>query len=128
LKINIHASGRYYEYRAVDYLKERGFKAIRVPVSAAGKQPLPDIIASNNNVIYAIEVKSTSASVVEVDSDQVEKLFGFCDIFLFCECRPAVLVFFKRIKKVYFVELTQNQRGHNVRISSTKLINQNRST
>jgi Holliday junction resolvase len=126
--MNIHASGKYYEYRAVEYLKDHGFKAIRVPVSAAGKQPLPDIIATHDGTIYAIEVKSTSKSAITVDSDQVEKLFAFCDVFSFCECRPAVLVFFKREREVHFAELLENQRGQNVRISSTKLINQNRST
>ncbi len=120
--MNIHASGRYYEYRAIQYLSERGFKAIRVPVSAAGKQPLPDVIATRGNTIFAIEVKSTSKSAIVVDRDQVEKLFEFCDVFAFCDCQPAILVFFKREKEVRFVELTREQRGHSVRVSSTKFL------
>ncbi len=126
--MNIHASGKYYEYRAVEYLKSHGFKAIRVPVSAAGKQPLPDIIATHDGTIYAIEVKSTSKSAITIDKEQVEKLFAFCDVFSFCECQPAVLVFFKKAKEVHFAELLPGQRGHNVRISSTKFIKRDETT
>ncbi|AFV51246.1 Holliday junction resolvase [Sulfolobales Mexican rudivirus 1] len=121
---NIHASGKYYEYRALNYLTKHGFKAIRVPVSGAGKQPLPDIIATRSNIVYAIEVKSTSKNSITVDRDQIEKLFAFCDVFSFCRCQPAILVFFKSSREIRFVELSRDQREHSVRVSSTKFINE----
>ncbi len=120
--MNIRASGKYFEYRAIDYLAKRGFKAIRVPTSATGKQPLPDIIATCNNVVYAIEVKSTSRDTITVDREQVEKLFAFCDVFSFCQCHPTILVFFKRAKEVRFIELQHDQRGRSVKVVSTKFI------
>jgi len=124
--MNIHASGRYYEYRALEYLSKRGFKAIRVPTSGTGKQPLPDIIATRGNTVFAIEVKSVSRDVVTVNRDQVEKLFAFCGVFSFCRCQPAILVFFKSAREVRFVELSRDQRGRNVRVVSTNFINQRR--
>ncbi len=120
--MNIRASGKYFEYRALSYLAERGFKAIRIPVSATGKQPLPDVIATRSNVVYSIEVKSTSRDAITVDREQVEKLFAFCDVFSFCKCQPVILVFFKKAKETRFVELQHDQRGRSVKVVSTKFI------
>ncbi len=126
--MNIRASGKYFEYRALTYLSEHGFKAIRVPTSATGKQPLPDVIATRDSVVYPIEVKSISHGAITIDKEQIEKLFAFCDVFSFCECHPAVLVFFKRVREIRFVELQRDQRGHSVRVVSTKFIKRNTST
>ncbi len=115
--MNIRASGKYYEYKALDYLHENGFKAIRVPTSATGKQPLPDVIATRNGIIYAIEVKSISKSSITIDREQIEKLFAFCDVFSFCKCQPAVLVFFKSIHEVRLFTLSTDDRGKSVHIS-----------
>ncbi|QJF12295.1 putative Holliday junction resolvase [Saccharolobus solfataricus rod-shaped virus 1] len=102
MKINIHNSGKYYEYKALDLLKNEGYKVARIPVSGSGKQPLPDIIATKDGVIFAIEVKSTSKLSKKIDKFQIDKLFNFCEMFNFCNCKPAVLVYFKKTKKWKF--------------------------
>ena len=97
---NIRAKGKRYEYRALEVLKERGYKAIRIPASATGKQPLPDIIAVKDGTIYAVEVKSSSSDCVKVRGFQLEKLKQFCDMFSFCNCKTSVLAFFTKYKTV----------------------------
>ncbi len=114
--MNIHASGKYYEYKALDYLHENGFKAIRIPTSATGKQPLPDVIATRDGVVYAIEVKSISKDSITIDHHQIEKLFAFCDVFSFCKCQPAILVFFKSERKTKLVTLSSEDRNGSVRV------------
>lgn len=107
---NFRASGKYYEYKALDFLKQNGFFALRIPVSGAGKQPLPDIIAVRGNTIYPIEVKSTSKNRIVIDDFQINKLFEFCKILSFCNCKPAILVFFKKYNNVILQEVYRNER------------------
>ncbi|QJF12336.1 putative Holliday junction resolvase [Acidianus rod-shaped virus 3] len=109
MRFNIHNSGKYYEYRALDFLKNEGYKVARIPVSGSGSQPLPDIIATRNSTIFPIEVKSTSKLSQRVDKFQIDKLFRFCDMFSFCNCKPAVLVYFKKVKEWKF-EIVQNNK------------------
>ncbi|CAI44180.1 Holliday junction resolvase [Acidianus rod-shaped virus 1] len=108
MMINIHNSGRYFEYQAMEWLQSHGYQTIRIPASAAGKQPLPDIIATKNSVVYAIEVKSTSNRLVRVDKFQIDKLYRFCNVFSFCECKPIVMVRFKGSRQWKIVEVTRN--------------------
>ncbi|CAC93982.1 Holliday junction resolvase [Sulfolobus islandicus rod-shaped virus 1] len=108
--MNIRQSGKYYEYKTLEILEKNGFKALRIPVSGTGKQALPDLIATKNNTIYPIEVKSTSKDVVTVRNFQIEKLFKFCEIFNFCECHPLVTVYYKKYKIVIVYELSQDVR------------------
>ena len=108
--MNPRNSGKYYEYKTLQILELEGFKAVRIPASATGKQPLPDIIAVKNNTIYAIEVKSTSQDYVYVDNFQINKLFEFCEIFNFCNCKPLVLVHYKKYKAVKMYNLGQDVR------------------
>jgi len=108
--MNFRQSGKYYEYKTLNYLEKHGYKAIRIPVSGTGKQPIPDIIATKNNTIFPIEVKSTSNDYVYVDNSQIEKLFRFCEIFNFCNCQPLVIVHYKKYKNVRIYKLPQDVR------------------
>jgi len=108
--MNFRQSGKYYEYKTIEFLEKNGYKAIRIPVSGTGKQPIPDIIATKNNTIFPIEVKSTSQNYVYVDNFQIEKLFKFCELFNFCSCKPIVLVHYKKYKSVIIHNLGQDVR------------------
>jgi len=108
--MNFRQSGKYYEYKTLNYLEKHDYKAIRIPVSGTGKQPIPDIIATKNNTIFPIEVKSTSNDYVYVDNSQIEKLFRFCEIFNFCNCQPLVIVHYKKYKSVRMYTLSQDVR------------------
>ncbi|AZI75923.1 putative Holliday junction resolvase [Sulfolobales Beppu rod-shaped virus 1] len=105
--MNIKAKGKYYEYKALEILKNKGFKALRIPTSATGKQPLPDIIATKNNTIYAIEVKSTRQNRIYIDAFQIEKIIKFCMMFDFCNCEPTILIFWKKYKSVRMYKINQ---------------------
>ena len=109
--MNPKSSGKYYEYKTLQLLEKKGFKALRIPASATGKQPLPDIIAVKNGVIYAIEVKSTSQDYIYVDNFQINKLFEFCEIFNFCNCKEVVIVHYKKYKSVKMYTLSQDVRN-----------------
>ena len=108
--MNFRQSGKYYEYKTIEFLEKNGYKAIRIPTSATGKQPLPDIIATKDNTIFPIEVKSTSQNYVVVDNFQIDKLFKFCEIFNFCNCKPLILVHYKKYKNVIIYSLDQDVR------------------
>ena len=108
--MNIRQSGKYYEYKTLEFLDKNGYNAIRMPVSGTGKQAIPDIIATKDNTIFPIEVKSTSKDFVIVDIFQIEKLFEFCEMFSFCSCRPLVIVHYKKHKSVIIYNLTQDVR------------------
>ncbi|CAC87310.1 hypothetical protein [Sulfolobus islandicus rod-shaped virus 2] len=109
--MNIRQSGKYYEYKTLEILEENGFKALRIPVSGTGKQALPDIIATKDNTIYPIEVKSTSKDVITIKKFQIEKLFEFCEIFDFCNCQPLVAIHYKKYKTVIVYTLPQDVRA-----------------
>ena len=71
-------------YRAVmelvRILKDHGFYAVRIPVS--GSRVIPcDIIASNKERKYAIEVKVTTDEKIYVSKDRIRRLIEFSDYF-----------------------------------------------
>jgi Holliday junction resolvase len=109
--MNFRLSGKYYEYKTVELLEKNGYKAVRVPVSGTRKQPLPDIIATKDNTIFPIEVKSTSKNHVIIRNFQIEKLFKFCEMFNFCNCQPLVIVHYKKYKSVIIYKLGQDVRA-----------------
>ena len=108
--MNFRQSGKYYEYKTLEFLQKHGYKAVRIPTSGARKYPLPDIIATKDNTIYPIEVKSTSNDQITVRNYQIEKLFKFCEMFNFCNCQPLVIVHYKKYKNVIIYKLSQDVR------------------
>jgi len=67
------------EREIVHMLREAGFDAIRIPVSAPSNEPLPDVFAVKEDRIFAFEVKS-QVSYAYFKKKQVDKLLQFLDI------------------------------------------------
>ena len=78
------------ERELVKKLREAGFKALRVPVSAPSNEPLPDVFAIKGDTILACEVKSQSRYTY-YKRRQVAKLHEFLDIHRIYPKRFAVL-------------------------------------
>lgn len=70
--------GMQQERNLVRYLNNKGYTAVRVAGSGAGtKRPTPDILASDGNKCYAIELKSSSKDLIYIDKNQVNGLKEF---------------------------------------------------
>jgi Holliday junction resolvase len=67
------------ERELVHRLREAGFDALRVPVSAPSREPLPDVFAVKGDAILAFEVKSQERYAY-YKRHQVEKLHEFLEI------------------------------------------------
>lgn len=78
------------ERELVHMLRDNGFEALRIPVSAPSKEPLPDVFAVKDDCILAIEVKS-QARYAYIKRDQVQKLHEFLKIHKIYPKRFAVL-------------------------------------
>ncbi len=91
------------------------FAAMRAPASgSATKKPLPDVIAGNGNVYFAIEVKSSSKDKIYINSEKILGLREFSSIF---GAKAYVGVKFKR-KKWLFVSLDDLEitKGENYKL------------
>ena len=89
------------EREIVHFLRDEGYKAIRVPVSAPSKEPLPDVYGVKDKTILAFEVKS-QVRYAYYKADQVNKLFEFLDIHKIYPKRYAVLAGKFKYKGWYF--------------------------
>jgi len=78
------------ERELVKKLRRWGFEALRVPVSAPSKEPLPDVFAVKGDTIIAFEVKSHERYAYYKRS-QVSKLHEFLKIHHIYPKRVAVL-------------------------------------
>lgn len=78
------------EKELVHRLREAGFDALRVPVSAPSSEPLPDVFAVRGDAILAFEVKSQERYAY-YKRHQVEKLHEFLEIHRVYPTRMAVL-------------------------------------
>lgn len=78
------------EREIVNKLREAGFMAVRIPVSAPSREPLPDVFAVKGDRILAIEVKSQERYAY-FKKRQVEKLYQFLEIHRLYPKRMAVL-------------------------------------
>jgi holliday junction resolvase len=88
--------GSREERELVHMLWNANCAAMRAPASGgATKKPLPDIIAGNGKIYLAIEVKSTSKDRIYINSDKIDALCEFADIF---GAKPYVGVKFTRKK------------------------------
>lgn len=86
----IKKKGYDAERELVHKLREAGFDALRVPVSAPSREPLPDVFAIKGDAILAFEVKSQQRYAY-YKRDQVEKLHEFLEIHRIYPRRFAVL-------------------------------------
>ncbi len=88
--------GSREERELVKMLWDADCAAMRAPASGgATKKPLPDVIAGNGKIYLAIEVKSTSAERIYIDSGKINALLEFSNIF---GAQPYVGAKFKREK------------------------------
>jgi holliday junction resolvase Hjr len=78
------------ERELVHMFRDEGYDAIRVPVSAPSREPLPDVFAIKDDAIVSIEVKSQERYAY-YKKDQVQKLFEFLEIHKIYPRRYAVL-------------------------------------
>lgn len=108
--------GREAERELVKKLREKGFKAVRIPASNPSAEPLPDVFATKGDMLLAIEVKSTWKKKVKVREEQVKKLFDFLSFFPL-DGKALVVGKFKRrgwtvhlVEKVGEVEVTEDDQ------------------
>lgn len=95
-----------------------GFYAVRTPGSGTGKMAKPDIIATDNGELLAIEVKSTRKKYVILNQDQVRRLQEFCRRFIVrcpnCkeEIKPKPILAVRFLNRGWrFVEIPQDWDG-----------------
>ncbi|WP_435348294.1 Holliday junction resolvase Hjc [Haloarchaeobius sp. HRN-SO-5] len=70
------------ERELVNRLDEAGFAVMRAPASgSATDRELPDVLAGNGDVFYAIEAKSSSGRPIYLDGEEVEALLYFAQNF-----------------------------------------------
>ncbi|RLI12822.1 endonuclease [Candidatus Bathyarchaeota archaeon] len=79
------------ERSLVRKLRSLGFRAVRIPSSAPSSEPLPDVFATMNDGILAIEVKASNEDRIYFRSSQVRKLFEFLDMFIPYKRKAALL-------------------------------------
>ena len=78
------------ERELVHMLRDVGYSAIRVPVSAPSREPLPDVFAIKDDAILSIEVKAQERYAY-YKKDQVQKLFEFLEIHKIYPRRYAIM-------------------------------------
>jgi Holliday junction resolvase len=108
--------GSRVERELVKMLWNADCAAMRAPASGgATKKPLPDIIAGNGKIYLAIEVKSTSADHIYINSEKITGLKEFSEIF---GAEPYLGAKFKN-KKWRFVHIDDlaKTRGDNYKVT-----------
>jgi Holliday junction resolvase len=106
--IKIKRQGYRAERELVRKIRNFGFKAIRIPLSAPSSEPLPDVFATKENKLLAFEVKSSKSEKIYFQKKQIEKLFKFLDLFEPYENKLAVLVCKFHYKWV-FIHITKTE-------------------
>lgn len=94
------------ERELVHMLRDVGYSAIRVPVSAPSREPLPDVFAIKDDSILSIEVKAQERYAY-YKRDQVQKLFEFLEIHKIYPRKYAVLAAKFKYKGWWFDIATQ---------------------
>ena len=88
----IRRKGARVERQLVAKLRNMGFKAVRIPLSAPSSEPLPDVFATKGSSILAFEIKAPNAERVYFKKKQMTKLFEFLSFFSVFPQKKAVLV------------------------------------
>ena len=116
---NMRRRGYDAERALVRKLRSLGFKAVRVPSSAPSSEPLPDVFATLDNGLLAVEVKASTGDRVYFSSNQVKKLFEFLEIFSVYNKRVALLAgkfpykwIFKQVKEIDDYVLHKDEKGN----------------
>ncbi|PSP46869.1 nucleoid-structuring protein H-NS [Halobacteriales archaeon QH_6_66_25] len=73
-----NAKGDRRERELVNRLDEAGFAVMRAPASgSATERELPDVLAGNGDIFYAIEAKSAAGDRIYLDGEEVYALVYF---------------------------------------------------
>ena len=115
------AKGDRRERELVNRLDEAGFAVMRAPASgSATERELPDVLAGDGDVFYAIEAKSSSGKPIYLTGEEVEALIYFARNF---GAKPRIGVRFDREDWYFFHpgEL-HNTDGGNYRVKKETAI------
>ena len=94
------AKGNRRERELVNRLDESGFAVMRAPASgSATERELPDVLAGDGEVFYAIEAKSSSGNPIYLTGEEVEALVYFSQNF---GAKPRIGVRFDREDWYFF--------------------------
>ena len=97
---NSNAKGNRRERQLVNELDERGFAVMRAPASgSATERELPDVLAGDGDVFYAIEAKSSAGDPIYLTGEEVEALVYFARNF---GAKPRIGVRFDREDWYFF--------------------------
>lgn len=108
------AKGTKYERDLVNMFWEAGFGVMRAPTSGgATTRAMPDLVAGNGEVYYAIEVKMRKSLPVYISEEQVHELYEFSDRF---GAIPliAVKLPYKPWRFINALELKRTGKGYKV--------------
>ena len=103
------------ERELVHMFRDVGYSAIRIPVSAPSKEPLPDVFAIKDDAILSIEVKS-QVRYAYYKSHQVLKLFEFLEIHKIYPRKYAVLAAKFKYKGWWFDLAERPDRDYMIKI------------
>jgi len=87
----IRRRGYRAERDLVRKLRNSGFRAVRIPVSAPSSEPLPDVFATKSNMLLAFEVKAPNSDRAYFQKEQIKKLFDFLGMFEAYTRRMAII-------------------------------------
>jgi Holliday junction resolvase len=80
--MSANRKGDRRERELVNLLDEAGFAVMRAPASgSATDRDLPDVLAGNGDVFYAIEAKSSAGDPIYLTGEEVESLVYFAQNF-----------------------------------------------
>ena len=97
---NSNEKGNRRERQLVNALDERGFAVMRAPASgSATERELPDVLAGDSDVFYAIEAKSSAGDPIYLTGEEVEALVYFARNF---GAKPRVAARFDREDWYFF--------------------------
>jgi Holliday junction resolvase len=110
-----NAKGDRRERELVNRLDEAGFAVMRAPASgSATERELPDVLAGDGDVFYAIEAKSSSGDPIYLTGEEVEALVYFSQNF---GAKPKIGVRFDREDWYFFHPADVHQTdGGNYRV------------
>jgi len=104
-------------------MRKKGMHAFRIPTS--GSPMLPDVFAidSYSKTVYALEVKSSTRKMIEVERKQIVRLLHFLKAFntIAKDCVAAIALYSYRAKKwrVYVVDRNKITKVYTVRFYLT---------
>jgi len=118
--MNAKAKGSRYERELVQKFWDAGFGVMRAPTSGgATSRALPDIVAGNGKVYYAIEVKMKKELPIYIREEQVEEIKEFSRRFG-AKAFIAVKLPYKEWRFVPVELLSKN--GKNYRVSEEEYL------